>query len=136
MYIGETERTLTARSKEHNSDFRLGHVGKSSVADHSIENNHIIKWNSVEIIDQEQKWYHRKVKEKINILKHPINMNKQPGVKIAKSWDNLNTPFNSRSTHHPQQQDRLTQPHPSNIASNQSSEPDDIRLITADETSL
>ncbi len=42
VYIGETERTIQVRAKEHYENFRLGYEGQSSVADHAMDNGHRI----------------------------------------------------------------------------------------------
>ncbi len=85
----------------------MGHEGKSSVADHAMNENHRIDWDGVEVVGYEQNWYKRKVKERLLIDKHSNNMNSHPGIKLCKGWNSLkNTPSIglSQATLHPHNQ--------------------------------
>ncbi len=61
VYVGETERTIQVRAKEHYMNFHLGYKGKSSVADHTMDMGHRIDQNPTRI-GSEQHWQPRLVK--------------------------------------------------------------------------
>ena len=71
VYIGETGRKLNTRIKEHRKDTEqqtslvtqytraakkdsLMERHKSAVTDHSVQENHVIDWDLVKIVDREQ----------------------------------------------------------------------------------
>jgi len=66
-YIGETGRTLKTRLQEHKRDVRFGHTTINAVAYHAHSQLHQIDWDNAEVVDQEQQFYRRRVKEAIHI---------------------------------------------------------------------
>ena len=106
-HIGETNRPLYIRKKEHQkettkisesttytrqqrrqtstSDF------KSAIAEHATVNNHVIDWDGVRSLEQEQDWKLRGIKEAIQIRASPNNMNRPQGERFLLShiWDTL-----------------------------------------------
>ena len=52
-YIGETQRALGVRKKEHYDAIRLGRTEKSAIAEHvqSTLEGHEMDWESLSIID-------------------------------------------------------------------------------------
>ena len=66
-YIGETCKTLNVRLKEHQRCCRHLESQKSVVAQHAIEEDHRIDWNQSTVIDREQQWHRRRLKEALHI---------------------------------------------------------------------
>ena len=86
MYIGETLRNLDERLKEHKR-----HVEKkgSAIAEHVIKSGHQIAWDRAEVIDYEQKWGARKIKESLHIKSERADcqlMNRDGGLAISAIW--------------------------------------------------
>ena len=63
-YIGETERALTQRLNEHQKD-------SSPVGHHMEYNNHELDSQNTRIVDRDSRWYHRGVREAIQIRSRP-----------------------------------------------------------------
>lgn len=76
MYVGETGRDLSIRMKEHKDHIRLGQTEKSAIANHSWanlnDNDHIIDWDSAQIIVSEGRYTQRNAMEAV-IIKKAIN---------------------------------------------------------------
>ena len=70
VYIVETGRDLTTRLNEHKAHGRRGECDKSAVIKHSTDSDHVIDWQSAEIIAPEKHWYTRRIREAIEIHKH------------------------------------------------------------------
>jgi hypothetical protein len=47
VYIGQTDRSIEARCKEHTRHIRFDQLEKSAVAEHSINTGHQIDFNNV-----------------------------------------------------------------------------------------
>ena len=116
-YIGETNRPLYIRRKEHmteteklcnttsytrqmrknstTSDF------KSAIAEHAVTNNHVIDWDGIKSLDNVQDWKMRGIKEAIHIRSHPNNMNRPQGERFILShiWDTLLVDHQVKSSH-------------------------------------
>ena len=69
LYVGETERRLKTRVKEH-------HRTSSPVGHHTDYNNHSISDNSVSILHKESDWFNRGVAEAIHIQLEEPNLNR------------------------------------------------------------
>ena len=65
VYIGETKRSFGTRSKEHEAHVRLGHVDKNEIADHCWKRDHRFNFANKSVLDREQNWTSRKIKESI-----------------------------------------------------------------------
>ena len=55
FYIGETVRRLEMRLKEHRGACEKGMTKKSATAEHAWNENHLIVWEGVTIVDQAKK---------------------------------------------------------------------------------
>jgi predicted GIY-YIG superfamily endonuclease len=66
-YIGETNRWLGIRIKEHKHNLKQGLLEKSKLAQHSYEEGHRIKWDEAKAIQKEPNTIYRK-----NIKNLPI----------------------------------------------------------------
>ena len=88
-YIGETQRALAVREKEHRDAVRLGYVDKSAVAEHVHDQlaQHEIDWDSVSIIDRAVRRTERKMREAFAIHRTKPVMNRDVGVDRSKTWN-------------------------------------------------
>ena len=79
-YVGETERTVSARFQEHTSTSTnaLGHY-KSAMLQHARESGHHFRKNDVSILAREQNWVQRGIKEALYIKALSPSINIDPG---------------------------------------------------------
>ena len=63
VYIGETERPVQERIKEHDRDIRFARTETSNVCEHVHETRHYKICNEVKFIDRDPLWYTHGVKE-------------------------------------------------------------------------
>jgi predicted GIY-YIG superfamily endonuclease len=84
-YIGETGRNMETRLKEHTS--RKGTV--SAIKDYLTETGHSCTMNEVSILDREENWYRRKVKEALMILRHEPSLNRDRGLELPPVYSTL-----------------------------------------------
>jgi hypothetical protein len=87
-YIGETERMLKKRIMEH----KRSSSTTSEVANHihRAHPSHTIKEADISILDQEQDWFKRGIKESIYIRLHKPTLNKDGGRhNLDPIWDSL-----------------------------------------------
>ena len=87
MYIGETGRSVLTRLKEHNVDIIRGRIKNFALAEHSINSKHHILMENAEVIANIDHYTRRRVREAIEIEKHPLNLNQDDGWKLSKTWD-------------------------------------------------
>ena len=50
VYIGQTGRTLEHRLKEHRRALASENTAQSAVAEHAVEQMHVINWNEAEVV--------------------------------------------------------------------------------------
>lgn len=72
LYIGQTERYLKDRMKEHKRDCNLDRI-KSSLVKHSHENDHLFHFENVKILETERFFNRRIFKEMFHIVKSDNN---------------------------------------------------------------
>ena len=77
-YIGETGRNMGVRFKEHTS--RKG--TNSAIKEHLESKNHTCSLEEVKILEKEDDWYKRKVKEAIMIQRHQPTLNRDKGLEL------------------------------------------------------
>ena len=89
VYIGETQRTLGTRIKEHQDAYHLYRPEKPAVAEHAWCSDHRIDWDAVEIVDTASKKMELLVKEVIHIQRTPkgLLLNRDNGWQIPESWN-------------------------------------------------
>lgn len=75
VYIGESKRSLKQRSTEHARAVKNGDVTKNEIADHCWKFDHKFNWDEKRIVDKEQDWTSRKVKETIHSLNEKKHIN-------------------------------------------------------------
>ena len=71
-YIGETERPLRIRTKEHHRD-------SSPVASHGAMKRHSIDYDNIQVLEREPDWFRRGVKEAICIETTGADLNRDRG---------------------------------------------------------
>lgn len=86
VYIGETGRSVKTRLTEHERCIRTGHFSNSAVAEHQLETGHKILFNQASLLCSAPHFRNRKIRESIEIVKHPNNFNRDVGYWIADIW--------------------------------------------------
>jgi len=100
VYIGETGRPLEARVKEHRKEVdsitgiftrtekirAASNCNRSAITDHVCNENHVIDWENVKVIDREADKAGRLIREAIWIRKTD-NMNRDEGsYQLSHVW--------------------------------------------------
>ena len=78
FYIGETERSLRTRFLEHK---RPSSANSSEVAKHLHVDcpGHSVDFKNAKVLDQDQRWLERGIKEAVYIRAHKPTLNASPG---------------------------------------------------------
>jgi len=84
VYIGETARKACIRKKEHEKDVREMNE-RSAIAEHCLTHNHKVDFNKFSVIKQERNWLRRRIKEGIEIFRHPT-FNRDEGLHVDRKW--------------------------------------------------
>ena len=71
-YIGETERNLHKRLKEHKRE-------SSPVGEHLAHSHHCFKEENVNVLDKDSRWFQRGVKEAIHIAANNPTLHRDRG---------------------------------------------------------
>ena len=74
------------RLKERGADIRNGRSRTSALAEHSSKTKHHIYLENTSIITREEQQQRRKIREALEIIKHPCNLNRDSGMEISGSW--------------------------------------------------
>ena len=85
MYVGETARPLKIRFKEHTRLTRP----LSAIGEHIESTGHDIYPNDIKVLDTEQTWLRRKIKEALYIKEHQPELNRDRGYELAPIYDHL-----------------------------------------------
>lgn len=75
VYIGETKRSFTTRSSEHQRDIEKGDEEKSALSKHAIHNDHRINWKEARILEREEHYKKRLFLESFHINSTKNSMN-------------------------------------------------------------
>jgi predicted GIY-YIG superfamily endonuclease len=85
-YIGETGRSFNTRIKEHSADIKNERTRTSALAEHSLTTKHHIRLEDTKILAKEDHLLKRRIREAIEIIKNPDNLNRDNGLEISESW--------------------------------------------------
>ena len=88
-YIGETLRSLKTRLAEHQRQTKDQCFDKSAVAEYATFNKHDIDWENLRVLQKEQRWHNREVKEALLINCRKPAMNKDVGLELSVAWKRL-----------------------------------------------
>ena len=91
QYIGETGRSMRIRLKEHSADILRERTRSSALVEHAGKTNHHICLENTKVIANEKHYFKRKVREALEIIKHPHNLNRDGGLEISRNWTSLIT---------------------------------------------
>ena len=98
VYIGETERPMQDRMKEHERDIRLARTQTSAVSEHANNTGHNPLWIEAKFINRDPHWYTRRVKKAIHIRLYPNNINRDSGIEIPEGCTPTIKKHNNRRT--------------------------------------
>ena len=85
-YIDETGCSLQTRLKEHVADSRNDRSRTSALAEHSSKTKHHLYVENASIVAREEHHHRRNIREALEIMKHPHNLNRDNGIEINSSW--------------------------------------------------
>lgn len=85
-YIGETGRSFQIRLKEHGADTRRERTNTSALVEHSLKTKHHVCLENTKLLAVEEHYFKRRVREALEIMKHPNNLNSDRGLEISERW--------------------------------------------------
>ena len=78
--MGQTKRKLKIKIKEHKININKPTNLLSVISSHRLNENHVLDWNNVLILDSEPSYYKRTISEMIHIKKQKSSLNKQSDI--------------------------------------------------------
>jgi hypothetical protein len=87
-YIGETDRPLAVRPREHRHNLQQGLLEKSKLSQHAYEEGNRVGWDDARVLEIESNSMYRKYKESDHMacLTNPIS---QSSLDISPIWISL-----------------------------------------------
>jgi len=86
VYIGETGRSIQTRIKEHQRYVKTRSSAHSALAEHFLDTGHKICFDQTSVVSKSQHYFPRKIREAIEIKKHPQNLNRDDGYQLSSIW--------------------------------------------------
>ena len=88
VYLGETERRLETRLKEHKDACRRGQFERSAVAEHAWTHQHAIRWEETSVVDWASRHMDLRLKEALSIQLTPKGerFNRDEGMELPGCW--------------------------------------------------
>ena len=88
VYVGETQRRLETRVKEHRNACNKGDTWKSAIAEHQWDQQDQVDWDATRVLDRATRPVQLKVKESLHIERTPANnrLNRDEGYELPGCW--------------------------------------------------
>ena len=98
MLTGETGRTLKVKMAEHKRA-GMGDIN-NGLAVHSLKTGHPIEWSQARVVEREENWYRRRIKEALKIQQCQVRMNLDLVIVLKSGFKPIfmNTAFSSPSS--------------------------------------
>ena len=86
-YIGQTCRPIKVRLQEHQRATRNQQLRLSAIAEHTWSGpNHNPDYDNAKVIANEKRYFPRIIREAIEIMKTPNNLNREDGYQLSNTW--------------------------------------------------
>jgi len=74
------------RIKEHGANIKNERIRTSTLAEHSIKTRHHVHLEDTKILTKENHLFKHRIREAIEIRKHPSNLNRDSGLELSENW--------------------------------------------------